>query len=287
MPKKYIPMRKPRVFVLVLIALLIAAGNLTGQVGKVEVYEKTHIPKKDPVPYRFTREADVMWSKTIWRILDLKEKMNLPLYYPTISIGSRSNLIKLLTESAKTEGTKFYDPIIKTEFTVETAPDEVNRLLGAGKDSTQVDGVWKYTQKEPKYEEVTKLLIKELWFFNKQYSSIEVRILGLCPIRLVPTRDANGDPTGEIKQSPLFWVYYPDVRKILASNVAYNTHNDAQNISYDDLFWQRRFSSYIFKESNSYDNRQITDYSEGMDVLYESDRIKESIFIFEHDLWEY
>jgi len=286
-------MRNLRILLTVICAAVVLVGNVFSQAvgGRVEVYEKTHIPKKEPVPYKFTREADVYWSKTIWRIIDLKEKMNLPLYYPTEATMSRPNLVKLITESIKNEGTKIYDPITKVEFTVETSRDEVERGLGAGKDSALVDGVWKFAPKDPKYEQVTKLELKELWFFNKQYSSIEVRIVGLCPIRVYSKADnnavADSSAAETLEQKKLFWVYYPDVRRILTQNSAFNVKNDAQNISYDDLFTQRRFSSYIIQESNAYNDRAIVEYQNGMDVLYESERIKESIFTWEHDLWEY
>jgi gliding motility associated protien GldN len=286
-------MRNLRILLTIICASVIMAGSIFSQTvgGRMEGDEKTHIPKKEPVPYKFTREADVYWSKTIWRIIDLKEKMNLPLYYPTETSMSRPNLVKLITESIKNEGTKIYDPITKVEFTVETSRDEVDRGLGAGKDSVLVDGVWKPTNKEAKYNEVTKLELKELWFFNKQYSSMEVRIVGLCPIRVYSKADPNvavdSSAAETLEQKQLFWVYYPDVRRILTQNFVFNAKNDAQNISYDDIFTQRRFSSYIIRESNAYNDRAIIEYQNGMDVLYESERIKESIFNWEHDLWEY
>jgi gliding motility associated protien GldN len=278
-------MRKFLIFYSILIVSILLTGNLWGQAvgGKTEVYEKTHIPKKEPVPYKFTREADVYWSKTIWRALDLKEKMNLPLYFPTEPMA-RPNLVKLITESIKNEGVKVYDTNGKVDFTAEVSLDKINSDLGAGLDSTQVNDVWKVFPKEAKYGEVTQLWIKELWFFNKQYSSMEVRIIGMCPVRIT-TKD--NDTSGTLIKKPLYWVYYPDIRRILTQNFVFNAKNDAQNISFDDLFTQRRFSSYIYKESNAYNDRQITDYTAGMDVLYESDRIKESIMNWEHDLWEY
>ncbi|MCH8332021.1 MAG: hypothetical protein IH946_11720 [Bacteroidetes bacterium] len=48
----------------------------------------------------------------------------------------------------------------------------------------------------------------------------------------------------------------------------------------------RYFSSYIFKESNVYDQR-IQDYAPGMDGLLEGERIRNSIIEFEHNLWSY
>ena len=63
--------------------------------------------------------------------------------------------------------------------------------------------------------------------------------------------------------------------------------NDAQRISFDDLFMQRRFGSVIFGESNVFDDRQINEYTVGKSTLFEAERIKCELFNFEHDLWEY
>jgi gliding motility associated protien GldN len=116
---------------------------------------------------------------------------------------------------------------------------------------------------------------------------MQVRILGLCPIRLTPKEDASGNPTEVIDRKQTFWIYYPEARSIMANHEIYNRHNDAQHISFDDFFFQRRFASFIFKETNVYNNRPIMDYASGIETLYESERIKESLFEMEHDLWEY
>ena len=175
------------------------------------MYEKTHIPKKEPVPYKFTREADVYWSKTIWRVIDLKEKMNLPLYYPTEDLA-RPNLVKLLAESIKTEGIKVYNPTDKIEFTTELSQTDVMTNLGAGPDSTPIgdQGKYKYFNDPADYSHVVQLWVKELWFFNKQYSNMEVRIVGIQPVRVYQKAD---DTTGIPRKQPIFWVYYPDVRR--------------------------------------------------------------------------
>jgi hypothetical protein len=64
-------------------------------------------------------------------------------------------------------------------------------------------------------------------------------------------------------------------------------NNDAQRISYDDLFMQRRFGSIVFGESNVFDDRQINEYTVGKYTLFEAERIKNELFNIEHDLWEY
>jgi hypothetical protein len=49
---------------------------------------------------------------------------------------------------------------------------------------------------------------------------------------------------------------------------------------------KRMFSSTIIKEGNVYD-RRIDQYMVGLDALLEAQNIKNEIFNFEHDLWEY
>jgi len=57
-------------------------------------------------------------------------------------------------------------------------------------------------------------------------------------------------------------------------------------MTFDQLFQLRRFTSYIIKEDNVYD-RSIDTYAKGVDALLESERIKNDLFIMEHDLWHY
>ena len=82
------------------------------------------------------------------------------------------------------------------------------------------------------------------------------------------------------------WVYYPDLRNTLSKFEVYNPKNDAVRLSWDDLFEARLFESYIYKESNVYD-RNIQEYATGMDALLESERVKNELFVMEHDLWNY
>lgn len=43
--------------------------------------------EKAPIALPYVEPADVIWCKTVWRELILREKMNLPLYYPTEPLG--------------------------------------------------------------------------------------------------------------------------------------------------------------------------------------------------------
>jgi gliding motility associated protien GldN len=257
---------------------------------KTEVYDKKHIPNKKPVPYVATREADVMWEKVIWRMVDLKEKMNLPLYYPTQPIVGRMSLIQLLLYGIDNEGLTAYTTEDDfNEFKTQMTKEQVDLALDAKVDTTKTTDVTtgqvvvKIGKGERKVEQVTKLMIKEKWFFDKNYSTMQVRIIGLCPLRVYARED---DPTQIVKKKT-FWIYYPEARNILASHEVFNRKSDAQRVSFDDIFFQRKFSSYIWGESNVYENRMINEYAIGIEGILESEKIKQSMFEFEHDLWEY
>lgn len=130
-----------------------------------------------------------------------------------------------------------------------------------------------------------QILVKEVWFFDRNYSRLDVRIIGMCPIREYSKSTGDGGEE-EIAKKQAFWIYFPQARDLLARNEVFNPRNDAQRRTFDDIFMKRYFGSYIVRESNVY-NRRIDQYAVGMEAMLESDRIKMDIFDFEHDLWEF
>lgn len=264
------------------------------------VYVKEHVPARKPVPYHHLREADMMWGKKIWRMLDLREKINHPLYFPTRKMDDRYSLIDLLLYGIENEGLVVYSDI-DDEFTTPITIAEINKKLGAKVDSQYVDDeetgtqVLKVIPGERKPEEVTRLMMKEYWYFDKQRSMLEVRIIGLCPIRMYVKEAALGEETttkdeGEEKElnaSQVMWVYFPAARPLLANHEVFNPYNDSERRTFDDIFFKRRFSSFIYQETNVYNNRYIWQYKSGLDAMLESERIKDFMFKLEHDLWEY
>ena len=249
------------------------------------IYEKSMQDRK-PVPYPYVREADVMWAKKIWRLVDLRQKFNLPLYYPTEPIGDRKSLIDVIYDALRAGEVTAYDPL-HDDMTVKITQDDIEKNFGANTEVIQVpdeNGVMHDTTivNEARTSDVKEYIIQEVWFFDKTRSTLDVRILGLCPVRI-----SENPTTGQMERRKLFWIYYPEFREIFANHEAYNPFNDAQKISYDDLFLQRRFHGVIITESNVYDNRSIDSYESGRAALLEADRIKNSIFNFEQDLWEY
>lgn len=262
------------------------------------VYVKEHVPARKPVPYHHLREADMMWGKKIWRMLDLREKINHPLYFPIKKMDDRFSLTDLLIYGVENEGLVVYSDI-DDEFTTPITIAQLNSALDGGIDSVQVENPetgaleLKIAPRERKIPEVTRYMMKEYWYFDKQRSMLEVRIIGLCPIRMFAKEAAIGEEVKddseekELQMKQVMWVYFPAARPLLANHEVFNPYNDSERRTFDDIFFKRRFSSFIYQETNVYNNRFVWSYKHGLDALLESDRIKDFIFKFEHDLWEY
>ena len=244
-----------------------------------------------PLPYVNVREADVMWSKRVWRIIDLREKMNLPLYYPLEELPERKSLFRVIQQGiASGKISKVFDyDVFTNEFGTQLSmPDALKKMTESidvktpeGEPLLDSNGNQITMQDTLTPNRIAQYWVKEDWFFDKQRSVMEVRILGIAPVI-----EMNDPVNDRFSYKPLFWLYYPDCREYFSEYKAYNPYNDSNWINFDALFQKRLFSSCIRQESNVY-GRPIIAYAEGEEALLESERIKEAIFKFESDLWHY
>ncbi len=249
-------------------------------------YIKENTPTRRVVPYTPIREADVMWARRVWRVIDLREKINHPLYYPTEPLAERKSLFDVIKEGV-TEGTlTAYDD---EEFLVALTKAQATGKLG---DSIQIyvedpDDPTGDLIPETAYQELTpdrikQYYVKEDWFFDRERSVMDVRIMGLMPIK--EAIDQEGNFKG---YASTFWIYFPEARYVFANYDVFNRHNDAERRTFEDIFWKRMFNSYIKRWSNVYNNRIIDSYKKGLDALLEGEDIKEQIMFVEHDLWSF
>jgi len=261
------------------------------QAPSTDVYKKeTIIPEKKPVPYPYVREADVMWAKDIWRSLDLRQRMNFPLRYPVqgeMTGGERYSLIGLIMKGIETEEITPYGYVPgidwKDPFAQPTTLSEIYGVMGG---DTIRDDDGNIEEITVGLADVQQIQIQEQWFFDKKHSTMNVRILVMAPV-YYERFDEFGQELPQPRPRVPFFVHFPQCRRLFATNAVFNANNDAQAISFDDLFFQRRFASTIIAESNVYGNRSLQSYKTGQDILLEAEKIKNDLFIMEHDIWEY
>lgn len=283
-------------FVLILVTgalqLMAQAPNLTNDIKPKLAekpvdgyYQKTNILSARVAPYANLRESDVMYSKRVWREIDVRDKVNM------IFASPKARLITILTDAIKAGELTAYDAsltkddISGDEFNVVLKPEQAMAKFADSvlvptfdKDGNQIGTVVKAGEFNP--DSILKFRIKEDWIFDKQRSVFEPRIIGLAPMIRISAAGQSFD------EQPAFWIYFPEVRHLLVTKSAMNRNNDATGLSFDDLFMKRLFASYIVKESNPEDLR-IKDYAVGIEKLYESERVKKALMDFEHDLWSF
>ncbi len=246
-----------------------------------DIIENVSLRERRVLQYEDLREADIMWKRRIWRLLDVNEKINLPFINP------KRPLISILLEAAQSGDLRVFDPIGGDNFSMLMDQATLQEMAG-GIDTVLVTDPITYEQ-VPVYEErifdpstVMRYRIQEMWFFDKESSTMKVRILGIAPMIMETTENA-----GRTIERPMFWVYYPEARQLLANESAYAFGNDAANRSWEDVFEYRYFNSYITKASNVLDERVDRPERSGREQLLESERLKQEIFNYEQDLWSY
>ncbi len=295
------------------------------------VFIQEHIPTKRMIPYEFVREADVIWSRRVWESVDLREKMNHPLYFPFdeydasnhwVKNSSRWSLWTILKTHILNGDLRVFSPYNPFQFDITDGDQlkypidpqpgmnyytdsayrkEIFGFMGSlgaesttplsnqfGEDSTitLADGTIQnvYPARDTSWfvsSDIIQYRLKEDWFFDKERSVLDVRIIAIAPV--VYAKDADKQITG---MKELFWLYFPHCRFVLNNYFVYNDQNDAQWMSFDDLFWKRRFTCVIYKESNVYD-RKFETYKSGVDALFEAEKVKEEIRTIEHDVWSF
>ena len=250
-------------------------------------FDKLAIKERKAIPFPSLREADAVYAKRIQRIIDIREKKNLPLGWPgnplwkvlrnNILSGEGSGFGKLKAYRSDTMNRAYtVDQIGKrgsTPLSIDIA-DTLNPDF-----TTTID-----TISPLEWSTITRYLISEEWIFDKQRSQFFPRIIAIAPLFMMKRA---GEDLGE---QNLCWIDYNEFRKIAVREVIYNRQNDATTITYNDFFEERLFSSYITKQSNEFDLsiNELPEFKDDpMGALFESERIKDNLFNWEHDLWEY
>lgn len=259
-------------------------------------------PRQEPlmdnrvVPWPYLREADVMWSKRIWRVIDTRQKQNQPMMWPRNPLNTilynavlNGTLIPYKNDSL----TSSYNMEQYINYFAQRKPVKI--LINPNGDPYDPSNVrYDTIDVRLRAEDVKKFKIMEDWIFDKKESRMYVRIIAIAPI---VSPEVEGVEVGE--QDWGWFKYYnnapdsagrTDIRHLLVNNVLFNRQNDVPYLSYDDWFEQRLFSGYIVKESNAYDLyiNQFAEFRDnGVAALLESERIHNELMERESDLWEH
>lgn len=251
----------------------------------------------EPLPYGYTEDRDILWSKSVWEYIDLKQRANFPFLYPVDSdrMGrNRKSLYKVLLDNVKNGNIRhiYADSYFNREETLDDLEatlhdkdtlDKGIEQLNAGE---ELDEQY-VTQTDVDASDVQGFRIRGLWYFDKRQGDLRYRPIGIAPV--VTDAYSKSHDVEDPEPVELFWVFYPEAREALFNAQAYNPNNSARPFNFDELINSRRFSAVIYKTGNEHGDREIKDYipDNALKQLLEADRIKEKIRNFEADMWNY
>lgn len=240
------------------------------------------------LPWQSLRENDVMWKKRVWREIDIREKQNMAFRYPGDDYTGGGYFIEIILDAVKKGKIKAYSNV-DDRFTNALTREQILEMMIGEPDTNEVidpvTGEMKViiTRREFNPDIVTKYRIKEDWVFDRNLGRMVVRIIGIAPIK-----DIIDENTGLFRASQaVFWLYYPEVRPMLAQYEVYNPENDVARMTWNDYFEGRFFSSKIIKTSNPFDMTYSNRRMSPLEALYEGKKAEEMLFNKEHDMWVY
>lgn len=228
-----------------------------------------------PIPLPQVNRNNIIFYKRIYRDIDLKDSVNNVFTIPGES------LIELIIEGIKDgkltafDATSTKDNPTGDVFIHALSPQQAMSTLVDSvlvpyfdNNGNQIGAQMKLNDFNP--ASITKFRIKEDIFYDNQRSRIETRIIGLAPLKKI-------EAVGELlNEQPAFWLYFPQCRKVFVTKAAIDPDRNIYNVSFDDIFLQRRFNSSIVKEAN-YSNEKIDD----------PQKIEKQIADYKKNVWKY
>lgn len=250
--------------------------------------DRSQVKDRKPLEYENLRDDDNVWSEFLWREIDAREKQNQSFMYPGKDDNGDQRFFSVLLNAIRNDSVTAFSSD-NDRFTIPLTADQVFNQTAGAFDTVDVPdpvtgAVERVITKRPKFspDSVYTFRLKEQLIFDKEASRLFTRIIGIAPI-------AKQVVAGKSQPRVLFWVYYPDLRKTLSKVDVYNPKNFSSRMTWEELFESRFFSSYIIKSSannpsDRYLNAMIKD---PLFRLLEGENIKQRIFNYEQDLWQY
>ncbi len=261
----------------------------------------------------FHRTDDVVWSRIVYRIIDMRFQQNYQLYNPVSSEDPQFKSLFLVMLNAIKDGMDVYEKSsdvgdIKPYFNLPPMSREmIPTILNTDRTGEMSDGniatseymLLNYDSltQEMRFNNYSykgfvrnqlKYIIQEVIFFDKHYSRLYSKILAIAPMQADNVNYYEGMPVMDaLYQQILFWVPFDLFRPYMAQQYIMPNRNDSKRITFDDFFTQKLYTSYLVGASNVR-NRMIPEYAETReDILKEQERIEWELLSAEQDLWEY
>lgn len=229
------------------------------------------------------REIDAAWKRRVWRQIDVRQKQNQPFIYKGDEYSGGGSFIEILIDAVKKGKVAAYSNM-DDRFTAPLNMEDFEKTIGGTEEETPVEDavtgetVIRRVRREFDVNLVTKYQLKEDWVFDRNSGRMVVRIIGIAPLM---DREDDGVLRGSLV---MFWLYYPELRKLLANYEVYNPQNDLNRMSWADYFDGRYFASYVIKTSAN--NARGAKFTGDLRGLEEGEKAIDVLRDKEDDMWQ-
>ena len=262
----------------------------------------------DTIATVWHRTNDIVWQRTVYRIIDMRDKQNHRLYFP-VRPDNREyrNLFKVILDAICNNGLTVYERGVEfqprydrpltpedlrsnLQLRIESEFDENAYLINIDAIGAPYidEGNFSYYMRDQ-----LKFVIQEIVFFNRHTSRMYTKILGIAPLYSAHPHRQTANLAAAFQTSILFWVLFDDLRPFLARQYVINTSNEVQRVTFDDFFALKMYNSYLLGDQNVF-GRTLLDYDRVIDeqrleqfIRLEQNRIETELMNFEQDLWEW
>lgn len=307
-------MKRLSVLVLVLVGLFTAQAQHTiypffDDKGAVRIETTELNDAADTLVTVFHRADDIVWSRIVYRVIDMRYKQNFQLYFPTNPDDNQYQSLFRLITGAIIDGMPIYEAdryTIKPKFDEEhlleksRIPDQfiVGTIADLDRDDEDsylvlYDSIndelrTNFSRYDNFVRNQLKYLIQEIIFFDKHTSRLCTKIIAIAPLQPDMALGTQ-NPYSFLMYSRKFWVAFDDLRPYLARHYMIPQKNDNRRVTFDEFFGKKLYTSYLVGDSNMYD-RMIINEQYDLDeaqVRREQQALFEELLNFEQDLWEY
>ncbi len=293
--------------IIALFVISLSAGSLKAQnpeasffdeIGNIRLQTMELDALADTIAVINHRAEDITWSRVVYRVIDMRDKQNFQLYFPSRPTDQYKSLFRLMLD-AIVSGVNVYSRNprdIKPQFNDVLVGDELSRTFAYDEEmennliqvdpiteerSVNMDQYMRYVRNQLKF------LVQEVIFFDTHTSRLYSKIIAIAPMyALHPDNMAGNDTMAYFRNSVLCWFSFDELRPYMMRQLIIPSGNDSQRMTFDDFFSQNLYSSYLLGDSNMY-SRMLLEFSLDENTLrHEQKRIETELMNFEQDLWE-
>ena len=182
-----------------------AAQEEDKSANELSVRAQTRYPHSKALP------QDVVWTREIYRTLDMTKEENGALYYPVEPIGDRMNLFTLIFKLLAQKKIPAYEYMLDgterltadNEIKFRDVLDRFSIYYEQKKLKNRKDSVLMIDNSDVPSADILSYFIKEVWYFDQRTSTYGSVITAICPVY-----HRSEDFSSERVKLPMFWIDY-------------------------------------------------------------------------------